>query len=1547
MKSTFPTRALALFAAVATAVTTLLSHAATPAAVWDGDFNDLTKFTGYTLTDWNQTHGDGNSSVTIDRANQGLMFDCSAASGYFTVLVKYSNLSASASNKRVLFATTANSNYNYNRCGVRLLTSGKVLGLWNLANSESGDNDYGSESSGTVPTAGTLAFVYDKGSSGVSVYAAGVGDDLPTTALWNASGLKAGDIYGFAIGGSCRGSNVSGAEAAQGMTITGLAVFNSVLGVNEMNSYIWPSQIQQITVNSAASVSDINAQFDSTNYKVATVSVANGVTITVNAAFSEKILSVTSAGTITLYAESQPDASYLSSVDFSGVQGGLIRSWLTPGVVGFNFRSASGSDVSGALVAGENWIHDNNSANGNSTAMFADGLSTLTWTSANTWACAGSTIISGYLDDGANGGNGATVKLSNVPYATYDVVVYCSSDSNPGAFLAKTVNGKTYTWDSGTGMVVEGNATWGKAAISIPVYGVNALRINNLSGPLTIYGTARDGNNRGGIAAFQIMPPGTPDNIRTYTLTLNGTATTWSSGSWTLEGNTVAAPTSGFVEIVATASTELTVDTDVSLADLKVSGSENVVVNVATNDNGSLTAIKTTIKGGVFQQGSPAVLGATSMIAVENGATFDMNGLDINAATKVYLAGAGAGNWPWALTSSSGVGSAILGGLYLTANATIGGAYELKVGQYSLNTAYYCYLQGYTLTKIGGGSLTCNNMNTPGTGTIEVYDCAMSVNSFNNLNNNGGNTTVILHDGASLANGTDRTVPMGTLKLLGGTLTTARAFKVNTLFVGAGETANLAFGAGASASLTGDLTVTTALTLDGAMSFNKDEDASEDVVVTASGTLSSSGAISVGAGVTLNLGVNRPTGELTIANGGTLVVRLQTSSDVVELSASAQPANVVLYDANGNKVENPRIAYSNGTLTISPPVPTLLASGTTEFDTASNWVDSTMPNAHGDAIIELSGDADIRLSGNYLLGKVTISGNGEVAFTSTSGSTFETANIYLKNGATLRKTASPAVTATEINLDSGTVLKLSGVITESAVISGSGAVETSGDVVFAGINTFTGGLTVNSGSIASTTTATGFGKNNYGQAIANLSRIVVIDGGSLDLANTKDTCYSITIAGKGVMRDGVYKGAVFNSGAEMGQGSRQTASLTLSADAMVKAEASTNGWGLVNSGHAATVLALGGHTLTVSGAGYFPIVNANTANGTTTTGTLIADGVTLGLVETASNLTGVDVILKGCARVNLAIAPTALGSLTIKPSATGTTASKWNLPEAFTAKIETTNVGLAGLADGTVLPLFTAPSETTLSSETISVLANTRFTTTISGNTVTATFHAGMPAAFMHYDFNDVQAAASDSTTAFNVGGENTDASFVRSKVGKAIKVHTNFTPWWNTVANGISPFHDDSVSVTAVAKLRQTNIILWGLGAAGENRAVGLVATDAHTVAVVAKRDSSEVETLATLTTTRDLTTGWHFIAVVADESGTTLYVDDQSVSSANGIPTGIGQQGQLGSFHGGAFGAAKAGEDGYRLDDWRVYDTALTAGEITAIRTALLPYATFFLLR
>ena len=501
------------------------AFAATPVAVWDGDFSqDNASQNGWRIDNRNETHAADWSSVTLDRDNQGLMINSESGKSGMTVLVKYSGLSNSASAHRVLAASCVTAAYKYDRTGITLKSDGKLVGLWNSSTSASSDIDNGM-ASGSIASSGVMAFTY--GNGGTYLYYGSDTASISSTAAWGASGLKSSSdsdnssIYGAAIGGMCAEASRSGYEAAKGMTISGIAVFDRVLSVEEMTGYIWPSEvytlpIQKDVLGASVRVSAIKtlAKFAAQNYSAVDLEVEEGMTIIVDEPFDDNIHAVLSSGSITLSAESQPDASYFANVDFSGVKGGLLRSWLTPGVVGLNFSKNYGNVVSDALVTSVSWV-GTSGANGNSTALFADGLTKVTWSSGGVYSYnyadnEQSSFIHGYLDDGSNRGNGVEICVANVPYETYDVIIYASTDTADARFLAKTVNGTAYTVVS-SGIVSAGDAAWGMSRQETPVYGVNAMRIKNLSGPLSIYGGARSGSNRGGIAAIQIMPAESED----------------------------------------------------------------------------------------------------------------------------------------------------------------------------------------------------------------------------------------------------------------------------------------------------------------------------------------------------------------------------------------------------------------------------------------------------------------------------------------------------------------------------------------------------------------------------------------------------------------------------------------------------------------------------------------------------------------------------------------------------------------------------------------------------------------------------------------------------------------------------------------------------------------------------------------------------------------------------------------------------------------------------------------------------------------------------
>ncbi|MBO6167406.1 MAG: hypothetical protein J6P13_03535 [Kiritimatiellae bacterium] len=1551
-----------LFAAAAALLASMRAvFAATPVVVWDGDFGTSAK-TGtdgktYTLVlpsgseSWVQADG----TLKIGSGTQGAYINLQDGETYnlaqgtkISVLMEYENATA--------LSVVASPIYLQADSYFGLKTKASSLEVvgdnWGVTYPTSGN------AVTTMPAAGNMLMVYPQGSGAMKIYSAATRSGLSgSSSGGEITGLLFSNkrLQKIGIGGCFTSGAAKDLNNFENLIIKKVAVFASAITATDATEYFFPSEIQTINVSAADSiaVSEINDQIDANTYKTVKVVAEDGATITVDAAFSTTLpIAVSSTGSITLSAASQPDASYFTGVDFSGVQGAVLRSWLaTPGVVGFNFNSANGTDTSAALVAGT-WQANASDASGSSD-LFGDGVSTLTWSSENTWEGGTYYFTDGYLDDGANGGNGATVTLSGVPYETYDVVIYASTDNGDG-FTSKTVNGTSYTWNAAQGAVAAGSASWGKTALTTAIYGLNALRIKNLSGPLSISGGAKSGNIRGGIAAIQIMPPTAEDIVKTYTLTLDGSATTWSAGTWRLDGANVSAPTAGNVVINATASTTLTLDADVTLSDVTVNGGANIVVNLALGEKTaadgdtaatyySFYAGRVAVASGVLQQGSSAVLGSTPVVTVADGATFDLNAFAINAATAVYVEGAGAGDWPWALTSSGNAFAGTIQNMYLTGNAAIGGEYKIVLGADWAGS--YCYLQNHTLVKTGTGELLVRNLNIPDDGTVIVRGGELHTDQWNCLNKNTSGTVTLKIEAGGTVRGTNQqsNPPAATTLDWEGTLNTAsRTFIVKSALSGGGTTANLNFEANATANLKRDLTITSSLTLSGDASFLKDAEATADVTVSPA-ALAASGAITVGAGVVFNLGTARPAASFTVDDAGTLVVQKSSATDVPVVKVSARPENVVFKDENGTEIESPKLVYDSeaGTLTFYAGNVWTAADGTA-FDTPANWSSDATPAEGENATVSISGDTAITVAGTYTLNALTVTGAGEVTFTGAGSVT--AANIYLENGATLKRDGATISATTGISLASGTVLKLDGV-TENAAISGAGAVETYGNVNMAGLNTATGGITAKTGTLSTTAYSTdpwcsGFGPYSSGWNCNQIKTITVEDGACVDLNNTINTAdgigYKLVIAGKGVLSDGVYSGAVKYTGASaVGAGSRQLSNIELAGDALIDLGA---GWGLVHSGYGAATLALNNHTLTVRGTAKqnFPMQNVTASSG----GKIVLDGANLLLGANDSNLTGVDVVINGGAKLQLGSKPTAIASVVALPSATASSeiAGYANMTNVVPV-VKTVNIDSSALSVGDTITLMTADTALT-EGENVTIVAGSRYTTTVSEQSVTATVNALAP--FFHYDFNAANSIASDST--YNFG--NLNPTFVSARNGRAGVFVSGTTPWYDNNNSGKSPFHAGEMTVMGLVKAKEANnTILWNFGS-GWSTGIAVIAKDSTTFALVSWEGGAAGSEVASVSNI-DVLNKWHLVTVVANSNGTTLYVDGESASTATVLPSGITAVGQFGSIHGTAKNYNAVGDAGYYLDDWCVYDAALTKGEVSKKFLELCPPPTKIIMR
>ena len=190
--------------------------------------------------------------------------------------------------------------------------------------------------------------------------------------------------------------------------------------------------------------------------------------------------------------------------------------------ISLNFYSSQGS-VSGeaGLVAAGGWNNLGNSGSESALNVWTGEKTVsypmaLTYSSNNgyQWTTATDAFLKGYLDDG---GDHAQVSLTGIPFEEYSVIVYAATDSGGYKFRSVTINGQAYIGTPGAttlgyALPVYNNthARYGASRALTAAYGTNALRVDGLSGDLTIAGGANEFTARGGIAAIQIINTGTP-----------------------------------------------------------------------------------------------------------------------------------------------------------------------------------------------------------------------------------------------------------------------------------------------------------------------------------------------------------------------------------------------------------------------------------------------------------------------------------------------------------------------------------------------------------------------------------------------------------------------------------------------------------------------------------------------------------------------------------------------------------------------------------------------------------------------------------------------------------------------------------------------------------------------------------------------------------------------------------------------------------------------------------------------------------------------------
>lgn len=498
--------------------------------------------------------------------------------------------------------------------------------------------------------------------------------------------------------------------------------------------------------------------------------------------------------------------------------------------------------------------------------------------------------------------------------------------------------------------------------------------------------------------------------------------------------------TSGNVTIAFTETKTLEIDVSVSIETLTVNGAADAVLTLSLGEGGSFVANEVIVNGGVLKQGTASVFGATPKVTVNAGGTFDMNGLAINGATQLHIAGAGAGDWPWVLTSSRAASGNILGGVYLTADATIGGANNINIGK--SGAGYFLYLQGHKLTKTGAGTLVGANMNTPGEGAIDVHSGSMSVNHWNNLNSSQGDTTLILRDGTQFANNTDRIISVKNLESYGATFAN-KAIGVKGEMKGFGSFQNLVFNDGVGASLMGDATVTGQLTLNGSASFSKDENCQSGASISVATLVApNSATITIGEGVVFNLGSARTGAKFDV--NGTLKVIMAEGENIISLNIVNEPNKVEAVDSNGNPLDV-QVIYSEGaTHCIVEKVPqnvwTLQVDS--KLSTVENWSQKRLPQNGEKFAILASNNIEVTVDISLKTSYASVSGSGTVAFVDSGENELVVSNMYAFTPVIVKGSAfQPQL----VNIENGATLAIDGGYLRDAIFSYSGAFPASGD----------------------------------------------------------------------------------------------------------------------------------------------------------------------------------------------------------------------------------------------------------------------------------------------------------------------------------------------------------------------------------------------------------------------------------------------------------------------------------------------------------------------
>lgn len=455
------------FCAAMVALFTTTVLAVDPVAVWSGfnglgDSGSLTQ-NGVTLI-LNEKNTDTNTEsggiVTIGKnSGNGLLATWGTSTAlysdrYVTVLIAYSDLSFPSTGYQALSSYRCGREKNI--CGLSVNSSGKIYGIWqgrwwdgteqtqNSLSAKSSDVKYMAFYYNTTDAqnqdtgSGTRLFTRNDNGTYTRQYAAWGLRGTGVVETFGAQGVSVGGVSDNASG---TGGNTLSNTSCGGMKIYKMAIFPAKMTVDDLAAYEFPA-----------------SQEDKPTGRVINFNFRNGGAANADGAIDGKGVQTTLAGDM-------PEASWNQNTNLKGDKTGN-NIWDSK-------TSTSEADSNLKISWSDYYTTYNNCGytEENPALGVPDNYAYLR-------------TFEAYRNPGTKDDSSveyANFKVENIPFAKYEVIVYCNGNNRDGSkavFNCVNVNGTDYTVDE-DGELVAGTGTWGATRQTSAAFGTNAFVFRN------------------------------------------------------------------------------------------------------------------------------------------------------------------------------------------------------------------------------------------------------------------------------------------------------------------------------------------------------------------------------------------------------------------------------------------------------------------------------------------------------------------------------------------------------------------------------------------------------------------------------------------------------------------------------------------------------------------------------------------------------------------------------------------------------------------------------------------------------------------------------------------------------------------------------------------------------------------------------------------------------------------------------------------------------------------------------------------------------------